>query len=111
LNGDNVTTGGDPDGWGRVKIRVDDDSDRLCADVEVRSVGRVRAAQIHRGEAGEDGPPVVTFDRPKGGDSDDCDVIGDQLADEIQANPGGFYVNVRTEQHPEGALRGQIVPL
>jgi CHRD domain len=111
LSGSNVTSGGDPDGWGRVKIHVGDNSDRLCTDVEVRSVGRVRSAQIHRGGPDDEGPVVATLDRPTKGDSEDCDNIGDELADQIQSNPGEFYVLVRTDDYPQGAIRGQLVPL
>jgi hypothetical protein len=103
---------GDPDGWGRVKVHIQDEADRICADLEVRSLGKVTAAQIHRGKPGEEGPAVVTLDRPDDEqDSDDCDTIGDELADQIQANPADFYVSVRTADHPNGALRGQLAPL
>lgn len=113
LNGDNVTTGGgDPDGWGRLRIRVDDTLNVVCTDLEVRSVDRVVAAQIFRGRPGEEGDPVVNLDRPGRGDNDseDCDNVGDTLADEIQANPADYYVLVRTQEFPNGALRGQLVP-
>ena len=60
--------------------------------------------------AGEDGSPVVKLDTPDDNDSDDCDNIGDALADDIQANPGEFYVSVQTAEHPAGAIRGQLVP-
>jgi hypothetical protein len=104
--------GGDQDGWGRVKVHIDDRTNRLCTDLEVRSIGKVTAAQIHRGKAGQDGPAVVTLDRPEDEqDSDDCDSIGDELADQIQANPADFYVSVRTTENPNGALRGQLAPL
>jgi hypothetical protein len=104
--------GGDADGWGRVKVHIDDSTNRLCTDLEVRSIGKVTAAQIHRGTAGVDGPAVVTMDLPEDEqDSDDCDRIGDELADQIQANPAGFYVSIRTTENPNGALRGQLTPL
>ena len=47
-------------------------------------VGQVMAAKIHRGAAGENGPPVVNLDRPDGEnqDEDDCDSIGNALAEE-----------------------------
>ena len=81
-------------------------------DLEVRDIGEVTAAHIHCGPAGENGPPVVNLDRPDGEDQDedDCDSIGDALADEIQSNPAGFYVNIHTTEHPDGALRGQLAP-
>lgn len=110
LNGDHVVPRGDTDGWGRVRLNVSDTFDRLCADIEVRSVGDVTAVQIHRGGPGVNGPAVVNLDRPDDGDEDDCDTIGDRLTDEILSNPGAFYVLVRTRGHPAGALRGQLIP-
>ncbi len=111
LNGDKVAGGGDADGWGRVRLRVDDTLNRLCADLEVRSIDRVTSAQILRGRDGEEGEPVANLDRPGGdNDSEDCDNIGDTLADEIQANPSAFYVLVKTSEFPNGALRGQLLP-
>ncbi|HEV2748057.1 MAG TPA: CHRD domain-containing protein [Allosphingosinicella sp.] len=110
LNGDKELVPGDADGWGRARIRIDDSLNRLCADLEVRSVTKVTSAHIFRGAAGEQGTPVVKLDTPDDDDSDDCDAIGDTLADEIQANPAGFYVSITTLEHPKGALRGQLAP-
>ena len=56
------------------------------------------------------GPPVVTLSPPDDdNDSDDCDVVADTILDEIVANPAGFYVNVHTADHPNGAVRGQLM--
>jgi hypothetical protein len=78
----------------------------------VSGVAPVTAARIHRGAEGENGPPVVNLDRPDGEnqDEDDCDSVGNALAEEIQANPAGFYVVVATAEHPDGAIRGQLEP-
>lgn len=112
LSGEHVLGGGDRDGWGRAQIRVGDTFDDICVDLEVRSIGQVTSAQIHRGGPGVNGPAVVRLDRPDGEDQDedDCDTIGDALADQIQANPGEFYVSIATTEFPNGALRGQLVP-
>ena len=107
---DNTLTAGDPDGWGRARVRVDDTLNMLCTDLEVRSIGQVTSAKIYRGAEGEKGAPVVNLDTPDDEDSDDCDRIGDTLADEIQANPAAFYVEVQTVDHPDGAIRGQLGP-
>ena len=111
LSGDHEVSGGDRDGWGRARIRVDDALNTLCVDLEVRSIGRVQSVAVYRGRAGQNGDPVVNLDRP-GGDNDanDCDGIGDTLADEIQRNPADFYVQVRTDEFPNGAIRGQLGP-
>ncbi len=111
LNGDShVLAGGDTNGWGRVRVNVDNSFNQVCADIEVRSVGRVRSVDIYRGGPGVSGQPVVHLDRPDDGDEDDCDSVGDALADDISRNPGNFYVLVRTQDFPRGAIRGQLVP-
>ena len=111
LNGNDVAGVGDRDGWGRLRIRVDDTLNTLCSDLEVRSIGEVTSARIFRGRPGEEGDPVANLDRPGGdNDSEDCDNIGDALADEIQASPADFYVMVTTAEFPRGALRGQLGP-
>jgi hypothetical protein len=110
LNGDNVTGAADTDGWVRVRIGIHQTTHRLCADLEVRSIGPVTSAQIYRGGPGEAGQPVARLERPDDDDSWDCKQIADVLADEIQANPAGFYVEVRTAEFPNGAIRGQLAP-
>ena len=99
---------GDPDGTGMARIAINDATNRVCTDLEVRNIGNVTAAHIHRGGPQVAGPPVVTLDAPDDDDSDDCDTVDDALVDEIRANPGGFYVNVHTTDYPNGAIRGQI---
>ena len=98
----------DPDGTGMARITVNDASNRVCTDLEVRNIGTVTAAHIHRGAPGVNGPPVVTLDPPDDNDSDDCDTVDDSLVDEIRHNPSAFYVNVHTTDYPDGAIRGQV---
>ncbi len=98
----------DPDGWGRARITINDAANTICTDLEVRDIGEVTAAHIHRGGVGVNGPPVVVLDAPDDNDSDDCDTKDDALVDEIRNNPGAFYVNVHTVAYPDGAIRGQV---
>jgi len=110
LAGANEVPGpGDPDGWGMARLAINDSADQVCTDLEVRALSDVTAAHIHRGGPGVSGPPVINLDVPDDNDSNDCDVVADSLVDEIRANPGAFYVNVHTNDFPEGAVRGQIV--
>lgn len=99
---------GDPDGSGSAEITVVDATDNVCFDLEVRNIGAATAAHIHRGEAGVSGPPVVTLEAPSDGSSDGCISAPGGLADEIYANPAGFYVNVHNSEYPAGAIRGQL---
>ena len=108
LSGASEVPPADPDGAGMARIAINDDSNRICTDLEVRMIGDVTAAHIHRGAAGVNGPPVVTLDPPDDNDSDDCDTVDDTLIDEIRGNPAGFYVNVHTTDYPNGAIRGQV---
>lgn len=109
LTGANEVPPADPDGVGTARISTDDATNRICTHLEVRNIGAVTAAHIHRGGAGVNGPPVVNLDPPDDNDSDDCDDIADALLDEIRRRPADFYVNVHTAEHPDGAIRGQIV--
>jgi hypothetical protein len=110
LSGDNEMTRGDTDGWGRARVRVDDTLNLVCTDLEMRDIGHVTSAQIMRGKEGEAGEPVVRLDIAQDGDSDDCDNVGDELADEIQSRPTDFFVEIKTSDFPNGALRGQLLP-
>ena len=101
--------GGDPDGAGLARVEINDATNTICTDLEIRQIGTPTAAHIHRGAPGVNGPPVVTLDPPDDNDSDDCDQVADALVDEIRNNPGGFYVNVHTTDYPNGAIRGQLV--
>jgi hypothetical protein len=110
LTGANEVPAGDPNGTGTAHLAVASALNTLCADLKVQDIGAVTAAHIHRGAAGVNGPPVVTLSAPDDdNDSDDCDVVNDAVLDEIVANPAGFYVNVHTADHPNGAIRGQLM--
>jgi len=108
LNGANEVPAGDPDGVGTAHISIDDATDRVCTHLEVRNIGPVTAAHIHRGAAGVNGPPVITLDAPDDNDSDDCSNVDNALLDSIRRDPSAFYVNVHTSEYPNGAIRGQI---
>jgi hypothetical protein len=109
LSGANEPAGGDPDGAGLARIEINNSTNTVCTDLEIRQISPATAAHIHRGAAGVNGPPVITLDTPDDNDSDDCDEVDQALIDEIRANPAGFYVNVHTADFPDGAIRGQLV--
>lgn len=108
MNGANEIPAGDPDGTGTASISTNDAVNQICTKLEVRNIGTVTAAHIHRGASGVNGPPVVTLDAPDDNDSNDCDAVDNDLLDEIRRNPSGFYVNIHTSDYPNGAIRGQI---
>jgi hypothetical protein len=116
LNGDNevnasgVRGQGDLDGSGLGSVTVDTDANRVCWEITSAGIDLPAIlAHIHRGVLDVNGPIVVTFTPPDAaGESRDCVPVDSALADEIVANPAGFYVNVHTTPFPAGAIRGQL---
>lgn len=102
---------GDVNGRGSATIVFQGDS-VLCYGVVVAKTDTPTQAHIHDGTAGTNGPIVVTFETPNGGDPDTASGcvtdVDPALARCIRQLPNGFYVNVHTEQFPDGAMRGQL---
>jgi hypothetical protein len=99
---------GDADGSGTAEITIVDATDNVCYDLNVRNIAPATVAHIHRGAQGVAGPPVVTLEAPTDGGSEGCISAPGALADEIEANPAAFYVNVHNAEFPNGAVRGQL---
>src|SRR5215216_1437504 len=89
--------------------------------VNASNIQGVTAGHIHSGKQGENGPIVVTLfknDSPTNEVSETGSITADklegpmagkQLTDLVTAMSNGeTYVNVHTEQNPNGEIRGQI---
>lgn len=97
-------------GSGTATIEIDSDENEVCYTFELEGVEDVSAAHIHEGEEGQPGDPVVDL-AYQGDDTgaDDCvDGVDEGLLEDILDNPSGYYVNVHSEQYPDGAGRGQL---
>ncbi|HEX2267324.1 MAG TPA: CHRD domain-containing protein [Actinomycetota bacterium] len=108
--GQNEIPDADPDGRGGFTAIVD--GNQFCYGLTATNIDPPFAAHIHRGNAGENGPVVITLSPPAPGDpgaSSDC-VTPDNPAilDEILRRPAQFYVNVHTPAFPGGAIRDQL---
>lgn len=124
---------GDPNGRGEAYVfgidadkfggaQTDDNRDTLCYVLIVDGIaelhdapGNGRAAHIHRGAAGENGPVVANLAWPQDGQAADCLTEGEDgkgmttgIVQEILANPEAFYVNVHNNEYPGGAVRAQL---
>jgi hypothetical protein len=102
---------GDPDGVGSAFVSPDVANETLCWAYEFFEIGTVTAAHVHEGAAGVSGPPVVTLGLPAGDDpfAEGCaDPVDPTLLEAILAAPESYYVNVHTDEYPDGAIRGQL---
>ena len=91
---------------GEARFTVGDDMS-LSGSVETEGV-KGTAAHIHAGAAGENGPVVIPLTMK--GDNGwvvpaKTKLTAEQLT-ELQA--GGMYVNVHSEAHKDGEIRGQL---
>ena len=101
--------GKDPDGQGHANVRIDAAKSEVCYDLMVENIALATAAHIHKGAAGENGPPVVPLTKPGAdGKSSGCATADKAVVEAILAAPGGYYVNVHNAEFPPGAIRGQL---
>jgi hypothetical protein len=109
LTGAQEPGGGDPDGAGKAEISISDNFGQVCYDLnDIRGIGPITAAHIHRGAPGVNGPPVFTLKPANEGGYKGCSDGTEWTQDRIENNPQAFYVNVHTAQYPNGAIRGQL---
>lgn len=117
---------GSPNGRGHAYIfGIDDDPATLCyALVDIKKVaeldlapGNGRAAHIHEGARGTNGPVVANLAWPQNGQAADCLTEGEAgkfptgeagIVHRILDNPQDFYINIHNTEYPGGAIRGQL---
>ncbi|MDO8645874.1 MAG: CHRD domain-containing protein [Candidatus Planktophila sp.] len=81
----------------------------LCANVKTKDLTDVKAAHIHKGAKGVDGPPFITFDILKfNSTSQNCVNVDKALLSDISKSPSMYYFNVHTKDYFAGAVRGQL---
>lgn len=131
---DMVPDGGEPGASGTFTLYLNSNTETVYYEIELTGVTppydspALTATHIHEGDPGETGPPRVVFDDPQpqddgtlrssgfvegpfvtGAEDDDGNDQGAGFSlSQIEANPGGFYVDVHTEDFPTGAARGQF---
>ena len=109
LLGSEEVSGGDADGYGSAEISISDEFNQVCWDLnEIRGIGPITAAHIHRGVRGTNGPPVFTLRPANEGGYKGCADGSEWTQNRIEDDPSAFYVNVHTAEYPGGAIRGQL---
>lgn len=119
-----VGSSGDSDGKGHAHVfGVDGDPTTLCYVIQVEGIQTVpvkegMAAHIHEAGKGMNGAPVAALAGPEDGDAADCLTEGEKgkfptgeqgIVKRILENPADFYINIHNPEHPDGAIRGQLM--
>lgn len=117
---------GDPNARAKAYVfGVDNNPTTLCyLIVDVKKLdelkmapGNGRAAHIHEGVRGSNGPVVANLAWPQDGQASDCLTEGQPgkfptneagIVQRILNNPSNFYINVHNAAYPAGAIRGQL---
>lgn len=105
---------GDPDGSATGVIRVQ--GDRVTFAFDWKNIGAPTLGHIHQGKAGVNGDvkvPLFTSALPANSTAaaGAVTVSDPAIADQLRADPSGFYLNLHTTEFPGGAVRGQLRPL
>lgn len=93
---------------GLARVTLNPDSNQVCYSITAPKVSQITAIHIHRGTAGETGPIVVSLPYSPHGQMSGCTAASAQAIQAIIKDPAGYYVNVHTARHPQGAVRGQL---
>jgi hypothetical protein len=98
---------GDPDGTGGAFLAGAGAA--LCHLVRVADVGAVTGIELHRGDAGRNGPLIrdLTLHAVPGG-SQGCDLVNPAIVAAVVASPSSYYVLIKTAGYLNGALRGNL---
>jgi hypothetical protein len=98
-------TVGDPTRTGSASFTIE--GTKVCGlfTLSAASSTTVTGTHIHKGAAGVNGAIVVDFNATIG--KRVC-VNAGSIASQIKRNPAGFYANIHTGTHPDGAVRGQL---
>lgn len=109
LRGANEVGPGDPDASGTAEISIADELTRVCWDLnDMRGLGPITGAHIHRGAAGVDGPVVMPLAQATEGGWRGCSTDTDWVQRAFDEGLSNYYVNVHTAEYPNGAIRGQL---
>ncbi|MBA2559702.1 MAG: CHRD domain-containing protein [Propionibacteriales bacterium] len=107
LNGENEVPNADRNGYGRVRVRLNPATRRVCARATWHRIGTPVAAHIHRGRRGVNGDVVIDLSGSVTGGAN-CVKKRRTLIVRILAHPRRFYFNIHNAAYPGGAIRGQL---
>lgn len=109
---------GDNDAFGSARLEFGAIPGRVCVewDIDGPLSADVTAAHVHVGPRDVPGPILLTLPTPEAAagerlvDRQCISGVNEGMIQTIRGNPGDHYVNVHTEEFPDGAIRGQLRP-
>ena len=122
LSGDQEVPPVNTQATGIADFSPSNDGDSFDYTITVTDIEGVTAGHIHFGIEGQNGPVAVTlfeFDSPQNEVSENGIINTEDLSGPLEGmqitdlvdtfNDGNAYVNIHTEQNPNGEIRGQII--
>lgn len=103
-----VTGGGADDAEGDFNGEADFRRSRLCYYLEIEGLDDANGVAIHQADVGEDGPETLALALPAENGDEVCVTADAALLRAIGEAPADYYVIIRSESHPNGAIRGQL---
>jgi CHRD domain len=112
-DGSEVVPGpGDPGGTLVAAFALFEEDGVVCGLVRAENIALpATAMDIHQAPRGQAGPAVVTLDPASIGTEEVSCVDADPaVVAAIAADPGNYYLDIHTDDFPDGAVRGQLEP-
>jgi hypothetical protein len=108
---------GDPNMFGDGTVNINAGQSQICYNLRVfvypsdGSNWPPVSTGIYQAAAGSNGPLAVDLhpDFSSGPNVSGCVAVSSTLAHDIQKNPSRYYILVTSKNHPEGAVRAQLV--
>jgi len=112
VGGNETPSAGHPTAFGTAAVSFrGTNQTQVCVVIVVHGLPAPTAAHIHPGFGPEAKPFVVLLNTPAAGNpgfSSGCYPISAALSQQIRARPSAYYINIHTDPHPGGAIRGQL---
>lgn len=113
LSGDAEVCDGDTcggPGTGTAEVTINTDRNEVCYEISLEEVTGVTAAHIHAAPEGEAGDVVVDleYDGDDEGAEACVDGIDEGTLEEVSEEPARHYLNVHSDEYPDGAVRAQL---
>lgn len=120
LSGENEVPSVDTEASGEFEMELDEEGESADYELSAEDIEGVTAAHIHMGSEGENGDIVVPLETDGLNDGEASEgtfdagdlegpLEGQEMSDLIELiEDGEAYVNVHTEENPDGEIRGQL---